>query len=505
MRRYHLVTFGCQMNQHDSDRLRDVLGEAGYTPAEGLETADLVLLNTCSVREKSEQKLRSEVGRIGLLKRQRPSLMLAVAGCVAQQEGERLVKRMPQIDIVIGPDQAAALPRLLAEVEHGGLPQVRTSFDVDEPRFLSSAFGANAVKVSDFVTIMKGCDERCTFCVVPTTRGPERYRPSSEILEEVERLVARGSREITLLGQTVDSYVDPLRQLERPAAGRSATLTPEIASARGKPKRDESEFPGLLRAIAARVPELGRLRYTSPHPRHLTAALIDAHRELPVLAKHVHMPVQSGSDRVLKRMLRRYDVAEYRQRVTALRDAVPGMTLSTDVIVGFPGETAADFEQTLALVREIGFIGVFGFKYSQRPFTSALKLDDDVSEDEKSERLTRLFELSEGLRAAHLDGLVGTQPHVLVEGKGDRGGYTGRTERNEIVHLEAGANPTGELVQVEITRAFKHSLAGVPIDARWRLVPGAADAAADGPASNLEGPAPEPARPRGVRSLPLVP
>jgi tRNA-2-methylthio-N6-dimethylallyladenosine synthase len=483
MRRYHIVTFGCQMNQHDSDRLRDVLVEAGYTAAEGLESADLVLLNTCSVREKAEQKLRSEVGRIGMLKRERPGLMIAVAGCVAQQEGQRLVKKLPQIDVVIGPDQALALPRLLAEVEQGGLPQVRTSFDVDEPRFLSGAFGKGPVRVSDFVTIMKGCDERCTFCVVPTTRGPERYRPSDEILDEVERLVARGTRELTLLGQTVDSYIDPLRRIERPA-----TALAEPRSARvGRVRRDESEFPGLLRAIAARVPGLGRLRYTSPHPRHLTAALIEAHRDLDVLARHVHMPVQSGSDRVLKRMLRRYDVAEYRERVSALRDAVPGLTLSTDIIVGFPGETADDFAATLSLVRELGFIGVYGFKYSQRPFTPALKLDDDVSEEEKSERLARLFELSEGMRSAHLKALIGTRCQVLVEGTGERGGFTGRTERNEIVHLEAGADPTGELLEVEISGAFKHSLEGVPVDARWT---------ADAPR--------EPRRPRGPRALPLL-
>jgi tRNA-2-methylthio-N6-dimethylallyladenosine synthase len=486
MRRYHLVTFGCQMNQHDSDRLRDVLGEAGYTPAEGPDSADLVLLNTCSVREKSEQKLRSEVGRLGLLKRDRPGLVIAVAGCVAQQEGERLVKRMPQIDVVIGPDQAAALPRLLIEVEHGGLPQVRTSFDVDEPRFLSSAFGANAPRVSDFVTIMKGCDERCTFCVVPTTRGPERYRPSDEIILEVERLVARGAREITLLGQTVDSYIDPQRLLPRPP-----TDGPAITSTRaGRVRRDESEFAGLLRAIAARVPGLRRLRYTSPHPRHLTTALIEAHRDLPVLARHVHMPVQSGSDRVLRRMLRRYDVAEYRERVTALRNAVPGLSLSTDVIVGFPGETPEDFEQTLALVREVGFIGVFGFKYSPRPFTAALNLEDDVSEEEKSGRLTRLFELSEGLRSAHLERLVGSTQLVLVEGKGERGGFTGRTERNEIVHFEASADPTGEFVQVEIVRAFKHSLAGAALDARWR---------AGAPIAPIEA-----RRASAPRSLPLV-
>jgi tRNA-2-methylthio-N6-dimethylallyladenosine synthase len=486
MRRYHIVTFGCQMNQHDSDRLRDVLEDAGYAAADGMDAADLVLLNTCSVREKAEQKLRSEVGRIGMLKRERPGLMIAVAGCVAQQEGERLVKKMPQIDVVIGPDQAAALPRLLAEVEQGGLPQVRTSFDVDEPRFLSGAFGRGRIRISDFVTIMKGCDERCTFCVVPTTRGPERYRPSSEILEEAARLVARGTRELTLLGQTVDSYIDPLQRIERPPVS-----LPEPRSARGgRVQRDESEFPGLLRALAAHVPDLGRLRYTSPHPRHLTAALIEAHRDLPVLARHVHMPVQSGSDRVLRRMLRRYDIAEYRERVTALLLAVPGLTLSTDIIVGFPGETAEDFEQTLALVRDLGFIGVYGFKYSQRPFTPALKLDDDVSEQEKSERLARLFELSEGQRSAHLHALIGRRCRVLIEGQGERGGFTGRTERNEIVHLDAGADPTGELIDVEITGAFKHSLDGAPVDPRWALAP-------SGKALGAR-------VPRGPRALPLV-
>jgi tRNA-2-methylthio-N6-dimethylallyladenosine synthase len=486
MKRYHLVTFGCQMNQHDSDRIRDVLGEAGYTPAAGPETADLILLNTCSVREKAEQKLRSEVGRLGLLKRDRPSLVIAVAGCVAQQEGERLVKKMPQIDVVIGPDQAAALPRLLAEVEQGGLPQVRTSFDVDAPRFLSSAFGANRGRVSDFVTIMKGCDERCTFCIVPTTRGPERYRPSDEIIAEISRLVRAGTREVTLLGQTVDSYVDPLQQVERPIPDAA-----RLSAGRGSyARRDESEFPGLLRAIAARVPELRRLRYTSPHPRHLTPALVAAHEELSVLAKHVHMPVQSGSDRVLKRMSRRYTVAEYRERVSALARAVPGMTLSTDIIVGFPGETQEDFDATLALVEAIGFVSVFGFKYSPRPFTPALKLDDDVSELEKSARLTRLFALSEGLRQQHLASLVGTEQQVLVEGQGERGGYTGRTERNEIVHFDAALDPTGELIEVQISHAFKHSLAGIPSSPR--LQRGA-----------LERPGGVVA-PRGPRALPLL-
>jgi len=260
--------------------------------------------------------------------------------------------------------------------------------------------------------------------------------------------------------------------------------------------RDESEFPSLLRAIAERVPGLARLRYTSPHPRHLTRSLVLAHRELGVLARHVHMPVQSGSDRVLRRMLRRYTVAEYRERVGALRAAVPGLTLSSDVIVGFPGETRQDFEQTLGLVEELGFVGVFGFKYSPRPFTSALKLEDDVSEDEKSERLARLFELSERLRSEHLLALVGSRQRVLVEGPGERGGYTGRTERNEIVHLLAAQDPTGQIIEVEIARALKHSLQGTPC-----AVELAVPAELGAPLSSER---PLPARRAVPRSLPLL-
>ncbi len=496
MKRYHLVTFGCQMNQHDSDRIRDVLEGSGYAPCETLEHADLVLLNTCSVREKAEQKLRSEVGRLGLLKRTRPDLVLAVAGCVAQQEGERLLRGLPQIDVVIGPDQAAALPRLLAEVEQGGLPQVRTEFDLHEPRFLPAAPRGRA-KVSDFVTIMKGCDERCTFCVVPTTRGPERYRASEEIIAEVAARVAAGTREITLLGQTVDSYQDPLGKL--PGGQRD-----EFSATRmGRLQRDETEFPSLLRALAERVPGLQRLRYTSPHPRHLTSALVAAHRELGVLARHVHMPVQSGSDRVLRRMARRYTVAEYRERVGALQRAVPGLTLSSDIIVGFPGETREDFALTLELVREVGFVSVFGFKYSPRPFTPALKLGDDVSEEEKSERLAQLFELSEGQRAAHLARLVGRTEQVLVEGPGERGGYTGRTERNEIVHLQAARDVTGKLVEVTIAEAFKHSLRGTPTDRALLAAEGeSGSAGAAAPTAELE---PRAATRRsGHRALPLL-
>ncbi|HET9933030.1 MAG TPA: tRNA (N6-isopentenyl adenosine(37)-C2)-methylthiotransferase MiaB [Polyangiaceae bacterium] len=442
---YALVTFGCQMNQHDSERIAEVLREVGYSECGAPEHADLVLLNTCSVREKAEQKLRSEVGRLGMLKELRPDLVIGVAGCVAQQEGERLIKRMPQIDLVIGPDRIADLPRVLADLELGSPPQVRVGFDLEEPRFLTASPLPGKAPVSAFVTVMKGCDERCSFCIVPTTRGPERYRPAREIVAEIARLVSAGTLEVTLLGQTVNSYRDPERSLT-------------VATSEGE---DESEFAWLLRRIVAEVPGLLRLRYTSPHPRHLTRALVAAHAELATLVRHVHLPVQSGSDRVLKRMIRRYTAADYRERVARLREAVPGVTLSTDVIVGFPGETREDFQATLELVRDIEFTGLFGFKYSQRPNTPALRFADDVSEEEKSERLAELFDVADAYRRAHLESRVGLVEDVLVEGRGRGDEYSGRSERNEIVHIgSAESDPSGQLVKVKIERAYKNSLFG---------------------------------------------
>ena len=333
---------------------------------------------------------------------------------------------------------------------------MRTVFDVDAPRFLEARPLAGGAKASEFVTVMKGCNERCAFCIVPHTRGPERYRPAREIVEEVARLVAAGAREVTLLGQTVNSYADPERSLgPAPGAGERPWTHTHPTTAR----QDESQFPSLLRAIVSAVPGLLRLRYTSPHPRHLTRSLILAHRDLGPLARHVHLPVQSGSDRMLRRMIRRYSVAEYRERVAALRAEVPGVTLSTDIIVGFPGETREDFEGTLELVRDVGFTGLFGFKYSPRPYTPALKLDGEPSEDEKSARLAELFALSEAQRQSHLTTLVGTQQDVLVEGPGRTSGYSGRSAQNEIVHFESAVDLTGDIVPVRVTRAFKNSLA----------------------------------------------
>ena len=449
---YTVKTFGCQMNVHDSARIDETLRDAGYTLAAEPESADVIVINTCSVREKAEHKLHSLVGTLADLKAERPEVVIAVAGCLAQQEGDKLLARMKQIDVVLGPDNIVELPRLVEAVQGGAPPMVRTVFDIDEPVFLRARPDTRrGAAPTAFVTVMKGCDERCSFCIVPHTRGPERYRPSTEIVEETRSLVAAGVREVTLLGQTVNSYRDPQHR-----------LAPAPSSDPDDP--DESEFAALLRRIAEEVPDLARLRYTSPHPRHATPSLIAAHRDLDVLARHVHLPVQSGSNRMLKRMIRRYTKEEYLERAALLRAARPGLTLSTDIIVGFCGETDEDFQETLDLVRTVGFSGLFGFKYSRRPYTPAQKLGDDVPEKTKSVRLAALFALAEELQREKLEALVGSTEQVLVEGESKAGSnkVTGRTGRNEIVHIadEDGASLVGEIVEVKIVRSFKHSLEG---------------------------------------------
>ncbi|WP_394838906.1 tRNA (N6-isopentenyl adenosine(37)-C2)-methylthiotransferase MiaB [Pendulispora rubella] len=478
-RRYCLKTFGCQMNVHDSERMEESLQAFGWEPG-ALEEADLVIFNTCSVRDKAEQKVRSEVGKLLPLKREKPHVVLCVAGCVAQQEGEKLLSRIRHLDLVIGPDNLHELPALVEAQFSGSPPMARTVFDIDAPQFLSAAPRAGEALVSGYVTTMKGCDERCSFCIVPYTRGPERYRPARQIVDEIARLVDAGTREVILLGQTVDSFRDP--ELPPPESDDP----------------DESQFPWLLRKIASEVPGLLRLRYTSPHPRHATESLARAHAELDVLAHHVHLPVQSGSDRMLKRMIRRYKRAEYIERAERLRRARPDMTLSTDIIVGFPGETDEDFESTLSLVREVGFVAAFAFKFSPRPNTPALKLIDDVPEELKKERLARLFEVVEAQGQAHLMKLAGTQAKVLVEGmsKTDKQAsgslLQGRTERNEIVHLEGGSPSwIGHVIPVEIVRANKHSLSGRPQDGALAAL-GLSDERA------------RPAVVRQVRSLPVI-
>lgn len=438
------------MNVHDSRRIEEVLVKAGWEPTDEPSLATLVVFNTCSVREKAEHKLLSVVGTMRELKAARPDLVVAVAGCVAQQEGERLLTRAPLIDVVIGPDNIPELPGLVAHVQQGGPPLARTVFDVDDPRFLEAIPHAMSPReITSFVTVMKGCDERCTFCIVPYTRGPERYRSADAIVAEIAGMAQAGVREVTLLGQTVNSWHEP--------------GTEETAR--------ESCFPELLARIARDVPGLARLRYTSPHPRHATDALVRAHAELDVLPAHVHLPVQSGSNRVLKRMLRRYTRELYLERARALKSARSGFTLSTDLIVGFPGETEEDFQETLSLVREVGFVSAFAFKYSPRPYTPALKLGDDIPEETKDERLARLLETIAELQSAHLAHLVGTRTIVLFEerslakGEAARAGmvrWRGRSDRHEIVHVDVPSDVdlSGELLPVAIERANAHSLMG---------------------------------------------
>lgn len=459
--RYFIQTFGCQMNVHDSRRIAEVLHDAGWVPAQSPEQARLVLVNTCSVREKAEHKLMSYAGRLRQRKEAEPGLLIVVAGCVAQQEGQRLLRKAPTIDLVLGPDRIVELPSLLEALLDGAPPMTRTGFDHHAPNFLHAR--PRAGEAQAYVTVMKGCDERCSFCIVPTTRGAERYRPAGDILSEIEGLVAGGVREITLLGQTVNSWYDP-------AVGKSG-------------RRDPSRFSWLLGRIAERAPQLERLRYTSPHPRHVTLDLLAAHRELQILCPHVHLPVQSGSNRVLRRMLRRYTRDEYLAAAQALRNTRAGTTLSTDLIVGFPGETEADFRQTLDLVRQAGFVAGFAFKYSPRPGTAALRLDGEVAEEVKEERLARLLELLGQQQRLHLENLVGSRTRVLVEGLSplDRPGgsetgspadrqrdtapmarWHGRSERFEIVHFEAPRDMAlaGALLDIKLLAANRHSLHG---------------------------------------------
>lgn len=463
--RYYIETFGCQMNVHDSQRMEDSLQASGWQCTSKAEDADLIVFNTCSIREKAEHKLRSEMGRLRPLKTANPDLVIAIAGCVAQQEGEALLRDIPHVDILVGPDNLAELPMLTETIRLGGPPVARTVFDLESPMFLTAATGfmsGRTAPISAFVTTMKGCDERCSFCVVPYTRGPERYRSMQEIIQEIQALIANGAREITLLGQTVNSWSPP----------ETYSLDDERSL-----RHRESQFPELLYQISKQVPALQRLRYTSPHPRHLTPALIQAHAELSALAKHVHLPVQSGSDRLLKRMIRRYTRHEFIERANALKTQCPGLTLSTDVIVGFPGETDQDFEQTLSLIREVGFVALFGFKFSPRPHTPALKLADDVPESVKSERLAELFNVMEHQQQVHLTSLVGSTASVLIEGESrpnqkniptQTSSITrimGRTERNEIVHIEVpqgrdGTSLLGTFVPVTLSQANAHSLMG---------------------------------------------
>ena len=434
--RLYISTFGCQMNEYDSARMADVLREsAGLEPTDEPEQADVVLLNTCSVREKAQEKVFSQLGKWRLLKRRKPGLVIGVGGCVASQEGEGILGRAPFVDLVFGPQTIHRLPEMLAALRATGRPQVDVSFPeiekfdrLPEPR----AEGATA-----FVSIMEGCSKYCTFCVVPYTRGEEMSRPFAQVVAEVESLVTQGAREITLLGQNVNAYRGPM------ADGTICDLAT------------------LLRHIA-RIDELERIRFTTSHPVEFTDALVEAYAEVPKLANYLHLPVQSGSDRILAMMKRGYTRLEYKQKIRKLRAVRPDISLSSDFIIGFPGETEADFAQTMELIADVGFDQSFSFIYSKRPGTPAAALPDEVPQEVKQQRLALLqARLNQQARRISA-GMIGSVQRVLVErpAKRDPRQLAGRTENMRWVNFDGPAELVDRFARVCITEAMPNSLRG---------------------------------------------
>jgi len=437
--RYHIETWGCQMNVHDSEKLAGSMESLGYSKAAGRHDADVILFNTCSIREKAAEKVFSEVGRLRHLKRNNPRLIIGLCGCVAQQEGEAIFARAPIIDFVIGPRATASLPRMLERLRAGDT-SVRHSVDIeyrdDSIRYPFDAIRRESPETGKaYVTIIEGCNHRCTYCIVPTTRGREICRPLDDVLTEVRALAESGILEIEFLGQTVNAYRD----------------------------RQANTLAELLHAAAA-VPGVERLRFTTSHPAQMTESLMDAMLATrPTLCPYLHLPVQSGSSDVLARMRRGYDRETYLAKIQALRDRMPELLFGTDVIVGFPGETEGEFAQTLGLLDEVPFDTVYSFTYSERPGTGAIALGDDVALAVKMERLQRLQARQQEIQRRRNVRWIGEPVQVLVEGrsKRDASRWTGRTPENRIVHF-AGETSPGRLEWVEITASTPYSLIGTP-------------------------------------------
>jgi tRNA-2-methylthio-N6-dimethylallyladenosine synthase len=438
-KKLYIKTFGCQMNEYDSDRMADVLSATeGVVKTDSPEDADIILFNTCSVREKAQEKVFHDLGRVRLLKQAKPDLVIGVGGCVASQEGDAIVRRAPFVDVVFGPQTLHRLPQLIRTRRDSGKPQVDVSFPEIEK--FDALPPARVEGGSAFVSVMEGCSKFCTYCIVPYTRGEEISRPLGDVLAEIAGLAAQGVQEVTLLGQNVNAY-------------------------RGLMDDGETADFAFLLECVHEIPGIERIRYTTSHPREMTARLIEAYARLPKLVSHLHLPVQSGSDRVLAAMKRGYTVLEYKSVARRLRAARPDISLSTDFIVGFPGETEADFEATMKLIDEIGFDASFSFIYSPRPGTPAAELIDDTPQELKTRRLMRLQRRIEEQAQAISAAMVGTMQRILVEGvsKKDAGDLAGRTDNNRIVNFVGPAHAArliGRFVDVAITAALPHSLRG---------------------------------------------
>jgi tRNA-2-methylthio-N6-dimethylallyladenosine synthase len=464
-----IKTYGCQMNVYDSARMADVLAPLGYAPVDSPRGADMIILNTCHIREKASEKVFSELGRLRRFKDERQAeggrMLLAVAGCVAQAEGEEILRRAPQVDLVFGPQTYHRLPDLVRKAAGSAFTGLAdTSFPAESKFDLlpeERVPGGGNQGPSVFLSVQEGCDKFCSFCVVPYTRGAEFSRPVADILGEAERMVAAGAVEITLLGQNVNAYHGD--------AGRGASAVGGTGSK--TPAKTPAKFTtktwGLGRLIRrlAEIEGLERLRYTTSHPLDMDDELIAAHRDLPALMPFLHLPVQSGSDRVLSAMNRRHGADDYRRIVARLRAARPDIALSSDFIVGFPGETDRDFAATLDLVNEVGFAQAYSFKYSPRPGTPAAELPQ-VAEAAKAERLAMLQQLLDAQQAAFNQACVGRRLPVLIERAGRLAGQmAGRSPYMQAVHVQAPAHVLGQLVEVRIDKAHPNSLSGERLSA----------------------------------------
>jgi len=433
-KKLYIQTFGCQMNVQDAEKMAALLGTSGYGTTDDPEQADLILLNSCSIREKAAQKIYSQLGRFRVLKEKKPDLLIGVGGCLAQQCGERLFRRAPYVNLVFGTHQIHRLPEMVGDLEQSGGRIVETGF-CDRVRSLDIPAQPTTGAVSTYVTIMQGCNNFCAYCVVPHLRGREESRPMAEILREVEALAGQGIREVTLLGQNVNSY--------------------------GRTLPAGNDFTELIRAIGE-VPGIKRIRFTTSHPKDLSPRLIACFGGLDSLCEHIHLPVQSGSDRVLRRMNRGYTVEAYLGKMASLRRSCPGIAITSDVIVGFPGESEEDFQQTLGLMREIRFDNLFSFQYSEREGTAAAGMDNPVSDEVKRERLRTLQALQEEHTLQKNRACVGKREEILVEGVSRDGleDMMGRTRGNRIVNFPGTTDLIGKIISVRIVDAFLHSLRG---------------------------------------------
>jgi len=431
-----IKTHGCQMNEYDSDKMADVLAAShGLELTDQEAEADVILLNTCSIREKAQEKVFSQLGRWKPLKQQKPGLVIGVGGCVASQEGDALIKRAPQVDLVFGPQTLHRLPELLDNTRSTGKASIDISFPEIEKFDSLPAPGARGPTA--FVSIMEGCSKYCTFCVVPYTRGEEVSRPLDDVIVECAQLADQGVREINLLGQDVNAYRGPMHD------GGMADL-------------------GLLIHYVAAIDGIDRIRFTTSHPVEFSDSLVEAYANVPELADYLHLPVQSGSDRVLAMMKRGHTVLEYKQKIRRLREARPNISLSSDFIVGFPGETEQDFEQTMKLIEAIGFDASFSFIYSARPGTPAANLADETPMEQKKARLARLQALVNEQAAAISRSMIGTTQRILVEGRSKKSAeqLAGRTENNRVVNFDGHPRLVGNFVDVVISEALSNSLRG---------------------------------------------